>query len=125
MIYSSPLVFWRICWFSVKLKKLLFIGKAYAIPFVKKNPNKDFYDIGGAVALSCHAEKTTTGYEIKWFKISGCEKPKELQSVSKRVNNMNTKILSLNSLTELEEGTYRCQVRRFRPLYSADKLVRI
>ena len=92
---------------------------------MKKNPNKASYDIGGNVELSCHAEKTTTGYEIKWYKLSSNEKPEELNAASKRVNNMNTKNLLIKPLTNLNEGTYKCEIKRFRPLYSANVLVNI
>ncbi len=106
-------------------KKFLVAGKAYAKPIVKKNPNKASYDIGGNVALSCHAEKTTTGYEINWYKLSSNGKPKQLNTVNKRVNNKNTKILFIKSLTNLDEGTYKCEIKRYRPLYSANVLVNI
>ncbi len=92
---------------------------------MKKNPNKASNAIGDEVELSCHAEKTTTGYEIKWYKLSSNGKPKKLNTVSKRVNNMNTKILLIKSLTNLDEGTYKCEIKRYRPLYSANVLVNI
>ncbi len=92
---------------------------------MKKNPNKASYDVGDNVELSCHAEKTATGYELKWYNLSSNREPKELNTVTKRVNNMNAKILLIKSLTYGDEGTYICEIKRYRPLYSANVLVNI
>ena len=101
-------------------------GKAYAKPIVEKNPNKALYEIKDNVKLTCHAEGVTVAvYDIKWYKQRKNEKFKQLKTQGSYVNGMWTETLSLNGLSERDEGTYMCQIYRYPLQYSANELVDI
>ncbi|CAB4019200.1 ---NA---, partial [Paramuricea clavata] len=55
---------------------------ANAKPIIKKIPNKGIYDIGDEVELTCRAENTTNGYQIKWYKISSNSEPMEMKKAT-------------------------------------------
>ena len=112
-----------------KLAKFLEVadqGKAYAKPIVVKKPNKALYDIEDSVKLTCHAEGiTVAAYEIMWYKLNSDEKFEKLRSAGSYVNGMWTETLSLNGLSERDEGTYMCKIHRYPLQYSAKELVNI
>ena len=84
------------------------------------------YEIKENVKLSCHAEGITIpAYDIIWYKQRRNGKFKQLRTQRSHVNGMWTETLSLTRLSERDEGTYKCQIRRYPLDYSADEFVNI
>ena len=91
-----------------------------------KKPSKALYDIKENVKLLCHAEGiTVAAYEIIWYKLNSDGKFKILASKGDFLNGMWTESLWLTGLSERDEGTYKCQIRRYPLQYRADKLMNI
>ncbi|CAB3994903.1 Fibroblast growth factor receptor 2 [Paramuricea clavata] len=86
-------------------------GIANARPIIKKIPNKAIYDIGEEVKLTCSAEKTLNGYEIKWYKNSSNREPIEMEKAKTVwIGDIQHETLLLKSLSAQDVGIYKCKI---------------
>ena len=87
----------------------MFFGTAHREAKIEKKPNKEYYDIGSNVNLSCEAEKDTNLFEIVWYKLDSQGNLIKLKSAH---NGPGILTIKLNSLSKENAGSYKCVISR-------------
>ena len=89
---------------------------------IKKVPNREYYDDGSNVTLTCEAEKNTNLYEIKWYKLDSLGYPIIQKS---ELNGTGMLTLTMNSLSKENTGKYKCVISRPQVNYYNAQFVNI
>ena len=91
---------------------------------MKKEPNKDLYDIGESLKLWCQAEGGGVAYELTWYKLNTTGSFVKHSSKSNHADGTSSEIVSIEKMTDAK-ATYKCVIRRYQVNYINYKLVKI
>lgn len=89
---------------------------------IEKTPNREYYDVGSNVNLSCEAQKDTNLFEIVWYKL---DSPGKLIKLKSALNGPGILTIKLNSLSKENAGSYKCVISRPQVNYSIFQFVNI
>ena len=91
---------------------------------MKKQPNKDLYDIGESLKLWCQAEGGGVAYEPTWYKLNSTGSFVKHSSKWDQTDGIRSEIVSIEKMTDAK-ATYKCVIRRYQVNYINYKLVKI